>query len=200
MKKRNLFLALVMSLVMMLTACGNSNPFVGTWVGTWDMTDIMYDSIQGSGMEEYADFEGLELQVVFTFDDEEVEFAVDEDSLEALGEKMEEQMIELMDAYLEDMASDYGYSSEDLLSMMGYTHDEFVDEMVAAMDVDGMIDSLSGELEAEGTYEYDEEDGVLTIEYDDDNEEEFEYEFDDDKLIITMEADGYDVVIECEKE
>ena len=46
MKKRNLLVILVMAVVMLFTGCANEekeNPFLGTWTGTLDYTQSLYE-------------------------------------------------------------------------------------------------------------------------------------------------------------
>ncbi len=207
MKKRNVFLALVLSLVMMLTACGNSNPFVGTWRGTWDFTDALVEEMTASdpSMEQYLDFKDLTIELVFEFtEDGEMSMQVDEDSLDVFVENMEDGIYNMMDAMFEDQLSGYGYTNDEIAAMMGYeSYDAMIKALIDEMDMQGsLVDPLMESLDVEGKYEYDEEEGVITFIYDDEDtsDEEFEYEFDDDTLILNIEVDGYDMEIECEKE
>ncbi len=206
MKKRNLFLALVMSLVMMLTACGNSNPFVGTWRGTCDLTDYIVELMVADepDMAKYVEFEDLKFEVIFEFtEDGEVEIYVDEDSVDEFVENVEDGMYNMMDKMFEEQLAEMGVTKDYLAAYMGYdSYDAMMYDMIAAADMKGTMSGMFEVFELEGTYEYDEEDGELTIEYDDEDagDEEFEYEFEDGKLYITAEADGEEFVFECEKE
>ncbi|MBR2046127.1 MAG: hypothetical protein IJ958_08350 [Agathobacter sp.] len=205
MKKRNVLLALALSVVMLLTACGNKNPFVGTWRGTWDFTDAFEQEMlsQDPTMEQYLDFENLTIELVFEFtEDGEMEMNVDEDSLDAFVDNMETGIYNMMDAMLQDQLSGYGLDNDQIAAMMGYdSYDAMMQALIAEMDMQGtLVDPLMDALDTAGTYEYDEEDGVITLEYEEEGEEEFEYEFDDEKLILNIEVEGYDMEIECEKE
>lgn len=205
MKKRNVLVALMLVCVMMLSACGNTNPFVGTWRGTWDFTDALEETLvaDDASMEQYLEFEDLTIEIIFEFTEEgEMEMHVDEDSIETMAVNMEDGLYKMMDNMLQDQLSGYGYSNDEIAGMMGYdSYDAMLNDMIAELDMEGtLVDPLMDSLDAEGTYEYDEEEGILTLEYEDEGDEEFEYEFDEDKLILNIEIDGMDMEIECEKE
>lgn len=216
MKKRNLLLMFGLCAMLAFTACGTNTGsdddddrveeeeeeeeegLVGEWKATWDLSELMEESIAGSGMEEYVDLSGLSIDVIVEFtDDEEVTLKVDEDSAKQFVEDMETVMINMIDAMMEDMASQYGVTVDELYEAMGYTREVLIEEMLTEMDAESLLDDLN-DAEGSGTYEFD--DDVITVTSDDDVEEEWEYELDGDELTLTIEFQDEELELEFERQ
>lgn len=201
MKKRNLLIALVMSIVMLFTACGSEpSPFVGTWKGTCDYTDYwITEMVAGDpDLEKYLDFEKLELVFVFEFTEDEVSLSLDEASTQQFIENVEAGMIKTMDAYMADASAQNDVTPEDVYAANNTTREAFMQEMIDSLHIDSMINAVAEALELSGEYDYDEE--KITIFYEDNTYEEIEYEFKGDDLVITLSDATYDYEINCVKE
>ena len=205
MKKRNLLVSLLLALALMITACGETSPFVGSWRGTCDLTDLIIgESVLGTDetFSQYADeVEGLEFVIYFEFTEDEMSMSVDEASVDAFIENLETSMKNMMEAYMIDELAAYGISYEEYLMEAGMDSDEFLQSMIDEMDMtaqmEAMMDSMVEALELSGSYMYDEE--VLTIVYEDNTYEEMNYVFEDDVLTITfVDGEGMEIPIVCE--
>lgn len=227
MKKRNLLVALLLVFTMLLSACGASDPFVGKWKGNCDLTDYIMDMMEEEYADymEYIHFENLAFDIDFTFEDGNVTMKVDEASVDAfvanvevgIRDMMYDMIVDgLMQNYkmmfdgvetLDDVAAlsngEYadGQAILDSIAMVySYaTFDEYMDATVEAMNMGGMLEPMCEALNLSGTYEYDEEAGVLTLYYEDDTYEEMQYKFTDDTLMIRVSDGTVDFDIECEK-
>lgn len=202
MKKRNLLLALVMSVVMLFTACGSSepNPLVGKWVGTLDLTSYIIDAMveEDATMEEYLKFENLTFTFVFEFTEDEISLCLDKASTTQFIENVEAGITTMVDTMVVDMADEYSMTEEDIYAAMGLTRDEFVQTMLDSMHLDTMISAMSEALELSGTYVYDEEN--ITVYYEDNTYEDMKYTLDGDVLAITVTDGTNEFVINCTKE
>lgn len=202
MKKRNLFVALVMSLVMLFTACGSSetNSFVGKWIGTIDLTSYIVDVMveEDATLEEYAKFEDLTFTFVFEFTEDEVSLHLDETSTQQFVSNVETGITNMVDRMVVDMADEYSVTAEDIYVANGGTREEFIESMLESMQLDAMINVMAEALELNGTYEAGKDN--IIVYYEDNTYEEMQYKMNGDKLIITV-TDGTDsFVIECTKE
>lgn len=205
MKKRNLLTALLLTLTLMLTACGEPSPFVGSWRGTCDLTDlIVSESVLGSDEDlmQYADqIEGLELVINFEFTEDKMSMSVDDTSVDTFLVNLETSMKNMMEAYMVDELAAYGISYEEYLDEMGMDSDALMQAMLDEMNLDAqmrpMMESMAEALELNGSYMYDEE--KITIIYEDNTYEEMFYAFNEEVLTITfVDADGTEFDIVCE--
>lgn len=203
MKKRNLLVTLALVISMMFTACGQENPFPGTWKGTCDLTDYIVDSVVGDDetMAKYMDFSGLEFVIDFEFTENEISMSVDEASLRTFATNFENGMIKMMEGVLIDELASYGMSYEEYVAESGMDSQTLMKSMLDEMDLasmmNEMITELSAALELEGTYTFDE--GVLTVTYEDNTYEEMTYAFDEETLTITVSDGETAFPIVCEK-
>ena len=206
MKKRNLLLSLLLVLSMMLTACGEANPFVGSWKGTCDFTDFIVASVSGGDETKAAylkDINGLEFVIDFEFTENEMSMSVDESSLGSFMNHYEAGLTGVMEAMLIDELTAYGISYEEYLGEAGQSREEVIESMIEEMDwmaqMEGMVSAMADALALEGAYMYD--DGVLTIVYEDGTYEEMNYTFEGDTLtIMIVAADGTEFSIICESQ
>ena len=205
MKKRNVLTVLLLTLTLMLTACGEPSPFVGSWRGTCDLTDlIVSESVLGSDEDlmQYADqIEGLELVINFEFTEDKMSMSVDDTSVDTFLVNLETSMKNMMEAYMVDELAAYGISYEEYLEEMGMDSDALMQAMLDEMNLDAqmrpMMESMAEALELNGSYMYDEE--KITIIYEDNTYEEMLYAFNEEELTITfVDADGTEFDIVCE--
>jgi len=203
MKKRNLFVALILVVAMIFTACGQENPFPGTWKGTCDFTDYIVESVVSDDetMAEYMDFEGLEFVINFEFSENELSMSVDEASLHTFVTRFETGMINMMESVLVDELAGYGMSYEEYVAESGMDSKTLIqsmlDEMGMATAMNEMIDELSTSLELNGTYTFDK--NVLIVSYEDNTYEEMAYVFEGETLTITVSDGETTFPIVCEK-
>ncbi len=204
MKKRSLLVSLILVFTLMLTACGQENPFPGTWKGTCDLTDYIVESVVGEdeSMAQYMDFENLEFVINFEFTENELSMSVDEASLHTFVDHFEAGMIDMMEAILIDQLSAYGMSYEEYVAESGMDSETLMKAMLDEMDMttmmNEMVSELADSLELNGTYTFDGE--VLTITYEDNTYEEMTYVFEGETLTITVSDGETDFPIVCEKQ
>lgn len=204
MKKRSLFVSLLLALALMITACGEANPFVGSWKGTCDLTDYIIDSVVGDDetMAAYMkEVDGLEFVINFEFTEDEMSMSVDEASLDTFVANFETSLMGMMEALLIDELAGYGISYEEYVAESGMDSEALMESMMDEMNLttmmNTMVDSMAEALELNGAYMYD--DGVLTIVYEDNTYEEMKYVFDEETLTITVVAEeGTEFPIICE--
>lgn len=205
MKKRSLLVTLILAFALMLTACGEKNPFPGTWKATCDLTEYIENGI-GENMENtlipYMDFEDLTMTINFVFTDNEVEMSVDQDSVEAFKTKMLEDVSAMFERILITEIESAGLTYEEYLGELGVDAETMMENLLDEIGVVSLLDEAMDELctqfQLSGRYMY--EDGVLTIIYEDNTYEEMQYIFEGDRLTIEA-SDGEDGLrFVCEKQ
>lgn len=202
MKKRNLLLALVMIIVMFITACGDTkpNPFVGIWTGTLDLTEHIVKEMvaEDAELEKYAKFENLTVTFAFKFTENQVSLHVDETSTQQFIKNAETGVINMIDAMVADLATENNKTEEEIYAGMNVTRDAFIESTIASMELDAMVNTMAASLELSGSYQSD--DKTLTVIYDDNTYEEMKYAFEGDKLLITVSDGTNNFVISCKKQ
>lgn len=215
MKKRNLFLMLILAAALLLTACGKSNPFVGEWKGTCDMTEQVaayFDSDESEYeseyveeyLEEYMESNRLNFQIVLKFEEDKVTIAAAENAKELYAAYFRDAFIVMGDAFLEEQASENNMSVEEVLGIIGMDYDTYIDTMFAEIfddseeGFDPMAEEWVAVFDISGTYEYDED--TIEITRDDDGLEEIAYVIDGDELTITLGDEEYNMSFECERQ
>ena len=205
MKKRNIFVSLLLTLTLMLTACGEPSPFIGTWRGTCDLTDVIIGESNLVADEEWEQYvehvEGLEFVITFEFTEDKMAMSVDEASVDTFMKNFENSMKNMMEAYMIDEFSAYGISYEEYLEEVGMSSDAFLQSMLDEMNMSAqmkpMMESMAEALDLNGSYMYDEE--KITIVYEDNTYEEMLYVFDGENLTITfVDEEGTEFDIKCE--
>ncbi|MBQ3030711.1 MAG: hypothetical protein IJD24_05745 [Agathobacter sp.] len=205
MKKRNIIVSLLLTLTLMLTACGEPSPFIGTWRGTCDLTDVIIGESNLVADEEWEQYvehvEGLEFVITFEFTEDKMAMSVDEASVDTFMKNFENSMKNMMEAYMIDEFSAYGISYEEYLEEVGMSSDAFLQSMLDEMNMSAqmkpMMESMAEALDLNGSYMYDEE--KITIVYEDNTYEEMLYVFDGENLTITfVDEEGTEFDIECE--
>lgn len=202
MKKRNLVLALVMAVCMLLAACGSgskADALVGKWTGSLDLTEQIVQNMVAvnADIANYAKFENLTFTFVFEFTEEEVNVHIDEASTQQFTENIKAGVANTVDAMVAAVAADNNMSVEAVYAGMGVTRDGYVQSVVDAMQVDVMVQSISESLVLKGAYEADEE--TILVVYEDDTYEEMKYTLGMEELTITISDGTNQYQIPCTK-
>ena len=201
MKKRGFIGVLVGCMLLALTGCDMfAAPTVkGEWEAELEMKDMIVQTMDEE-TKKYAEyFDGLELDVTFEFDEDEVEVRFEEDSVDEFIEDFEEALKKMCKAVLEDSAASMGMNLETFLAMAGMTMDNYIDLFMKQINMDEVTDNIKDELEEKYDYELDEEEGIIKATDKDGNVEEWEYELEKDKLNITVKQEGITMEFECER-
>lgn len=204
MKKRSLFASLLLVFALMLTACGQENPFPGTWKGTCDFSDYIVEGVVGDDetMAEYVDFDGLEITLNFEFTENEFAMSVDEASLRTFSENFEAGMIKMMENIFIAELEAAGMSYEEYVAESGMDSETLMKSLLDEMDMTTVMNELTNglktDLELSGTYTFDGE--VLTVIYEDNTYEEMTYVFEGETLTITMSDEEISFPFVCEKQ
>lgn len=203
MKKRNLLVVLVLSVLMLFAGCAKEeevNPFLGTWNGTLDYTQSFTDMMvaENADIEKFVKFENLTFTFAFTFTEEKLSMHVDEASKLSFVQNVEAGIASMIDAMAEDEATKNGITVEEVYAGMGVTRDAYVQATIENMQINAMVDAMAGALELNGAYEYD--DSQIVILYDDNTYEEMKYVLGIEDLTITITDGTNSFVIPCTKE
>lgn len=205
MKKSKLLVSLLLALTLMITACGEPSPFVGTWRGTCDLTDLIIGQSEWGTSEELSAYvdevEGLEFVICFEFTENEMSMYVDEASIDSFIDNTETSMKKMMESYVVDQLGLYDISYEEYLEELGTDSDallqDVLDEMGLTAQIEEMMNSMADALELSGTYMYDEE--KITVVYEDGTFEELNYTLDESGLtIVFVDGEGTEFPISCE--
>ena len=133
---------------------------LGSWEGSIDITTYLNEQMATAGLGDYFVFSDMTMSVVMTFTEEgETTLAVDKDSVNDLMDSLLEQMKGGMNTMLQDLLDSYqiDMTVDEYLQASGTTLDELLED---SMDT-AMSDDLFEELEQEGYYSI--EDGLLFI-------------------------------------
>ena len=202
MKKRNLLVVLVLSVLMLFAGCAKEeevNPFLGTWNGTLDYTQSFTDMMvaENADIEKLVKFENLTFTFAFTFTEEKISMHVDEASKLSFVQNVEAGIASMIDAMAEDEATKNGITVEEVYAGMGVTRDAYVQATIENMQINAMVDAMASALELNGAYEYD--DSQIVILYDDNTYEEMKYVLGIEDLTITITDGTNSFVIPCTK-
>ena len=202
MKKRNLLLVLVMTVVLLVTGCGQeekTNPFLGKWTGTLDYTEFFTSSMVAgnASIEEFVKFENLNFTFIFEFTEEKVSLHVDEASKHSFVENVKTGVADMIDAMAANEASKNGISVEAVYEKMGVTRDDYVAYTIENLDLDTMVSVMAEALELNGSYEYDDE--QIVVLYDDNTYESMKYALGMEDLTITISDGTNSFAIPCVK-
>ena len=201
MKRRNVFLVLVMTICMLLSACGSAkaDSLVGKWTGSLDLTNQIVQNMvaANSALEKHAQFENLQFSVVFYFTADEVKVHIDEASTQQFVANMKTGVGNTVDAMVAAAAAENNMTVEAVYAGMGVTRDSYVQSLIEAMQLEAMVKSIAESLELKGAYKADEE--TIVVLYEDDTYEEMKYALDGDKLTITISDGTNQYQIPCTK-
>ena len=160
MKKRNLFIALVMAMVFLFTACGAGNAgdsLVGKWTGTVDLTDQIVQNMvtANAAIEKYSKFENLQFTFIFEFTQDELSMHLDENSTKQFLTNVQTGVANTVDAMVAGVAAENEVTVEDVYAGMGVTRDAYIQSVVEAMQLETMVKSIAESLMLSGKYEAD---------------------------------------------
>lgn len=152
-------LSLMCTLLLMCSGCGNKDKdaLVGTWESTLDLTDMVNEQMEaGMGNDQelmqYFTIKDFSIKLILTFnEDDTYKLAVDE---AAMGQSLDNILADFKEGatrYFEDLIAQSGQEMtvDEALASMGFTMDDFMDELFSKED---MMSSL-GEMESSGTFE-----------------------------------------------
>ena len=202
MRKKSLLVALVMTVIMLITGCGkeeNVNPFLGKWTGTLDYTQCFTDmmSAENAEIEKFVKFENLTFTFEFAFTEENVSVHVDENSKAQFVTNVEKGIGDMIDAMADAEAAKNGITIEEVYDGMGVSRDEYVQYTIENLQLGAMVDAMADALELNGAYEYDEK--SIVVLYDDNTYEEITYALGMEDLTITISDGTNSFVIPCTK-
>ena len=202
MKKRNLVVALVMAMFVLITGCAKeekANQFLGTWSGTLDYTKCFTDMMvaENKDIEKFAKFENLTFTFDFEFTEEKVSVHIDEASKQQFISNVEKGVASMIDEMAKDEAEKNSITVEKVYEGMGVTRDSYVKSIIDSMKIDTMVNAMATALELNGAYAYD--DKQIVVLYGDNTYEEMSYIFDKEDLTITITdgANSFDIL--CKK-
>ena len=202
MKKRNLFIALIMAMVFLFTACGTGNAgdsLVGKWTGTVDLTDQIVQNMvaENASIEKYAKFENLQFAFIFEFTQDELSMHLDENSTKQFLTNVQTGVANTVDAMVAGVAAENEVTEEDVYAGMGVTRDAYIQSVVEAMQLETMVKSIAESLMLSGKYEADGE--TILVLYEDNTYEEMKYKLGIEDLTITVSDGTNEYQISCTK-
>lgn len=190
MKKRNVFAVWIMSFILLLTACGLSNAFIGTWTGNYEVTEIVEsvyrNSLEESDelFEECIDFDELNVAIEYMFTEDTVQIGFSDKAKEVLRSDIKKNLEDIFDKYMHAYADKEKVTVDDLYIQSDTTYEDSLNHFLNSMKIDQMVDIVAESLQISGTYTYDDE--IITIYYDDNTYENMQYVFENENLILTI--------------
>lgn len=208
MKKRNLLFALLLAMVMIVTACGSNQTVEGKWTGTLDLTKQFEDGVKEAypDLIEYVDFEDLVFKMDISFVDGQMEMKVQQESIDAFNTKFAEGMQLIAEGYWQASLAEIDMTLEEAISESGMTEEDYTKRIYTETGIDKMIESMSkmtnDTLEMlskmKGTYTTPVAD-ELRLYYTEDEFESMKYDFKGKQLNISIKGDSFVLLIECER-
>lgn len=208
MKKRNLLFALLLAMVMLVTACGSNQTVEGKWTGTLDLTKQFEDGVKEAypDLIEYIDFEDLVFKMDISFVDGQMEMKVQQESIDAFNTKFAEGMQLIAEGYWQASLAEIDMTLEEAISESGMTEEDYTKRIYTETGIDKMIESMSkmtnDTLEMlskmKGTYTTPVAD-ELRLYYTEDEFESMKYDFKGKQLNISIKGDSFVLLIECER-
>ena len=184
--KKFISILLVLAMVLMLGACGGpseKDALLGSWKTVLDMTDIFNDSMAAGAGEEmgpYLEVQSFDLVMTLTLNqDDTYSMILDETALESTVQAIRADLQAGIEQYLVDSVAAMGVemSIEDILAASGISMEDMMAEIIS----DEMIDSLVSDITAEGKFKA--KDGKLFL------SAGLEYEV-DERVYETYTLDG----------
>lgn len=208
MKKRNILFALLLTMAMLLTACGGSLKSVeGKWVGTMDLTKQFEDGVKTAypDLADYVDFDGLEFKLDMSFVDGQMTMVVQQDSIESFNENFANGVKDMAVGYWEAGLAQIGMDLEEAISESGMTEEQYLNRIYSETSIDKMLKSMTDVTnktleklsEMKGTYTTVADE--LRLYYTEDTYESMKYGFKGKTLNITIKGDSFSLLIQCEK-
>lgn len=202
MRKQGLFVSLILIVALMITACGQKNPFPGTWRGTCDLTDIIIASVSGGNedVEQYLQFENLTFEFVYEFTEDDVTIKVDEASFARFSNNVKIGFMEGVKAKLASDLQQQGLTYEEYLEDSGLEEEELLSSKMEDVDLDtwvATIRELAEILATDGAYMYTSD--ALTILFENGTYNKLNYTMDGKTLIIYISDGEMELPVVCEK-
>lgn len=209
MKKRNILFALLLAMVMLVTACGSSpKSLEGKWIGSMDLTKQFEDGVKAAypDLAEYVAFEGLTFKLDITFVEGQMTMTVQQDSIDAFHENFANGMQSMAVGYWEAGLEQIDLTLEEAIYESGMTEEQYYNRIYRETGINKMITSmtdvtnktlekLSG-MKGMYTTPVDKE---LRLYYTEDNYESMGYSFKGKTLNITIYGDNFSLLIQCEE-
>lgn len=154
MMKRILSLAVVSVMLVLLTACGEQDKFIGSWEAEVNMAEYIMKSMveEDAEVAEYFDIEDFTLVLQMTFNsDGTYTKGIDMEAAKEAFAGLQKDFENGVTKYLEDVIKTSGLdmSVEDVLEASGTTLDEMVEESFGS----SVLDELAEEMKSGGNFE-----------------------------------------------
>ena len=154
MMKRILSLAVVSVMLVLLTACGEQDKFIGSWEAEVNMAEYIMKSMveEDAEVAEYIDIEDFTLVLQMTFNsDGTYTKGIDMEAAKEAFAGLQKDFENGVTKYLEDVIKTSGLdmSVEDVLEASGTTLDEMVEESFGT----SVLDELAEEMKSGGNFE-----------------------------------------------
>lgn len=151
--KRIIAVLLTLMMALGLTACGSDNAQVtGTWKWNCDITELFQEGVnQGAGMDLSVDAAVEMVFVLALNEDGTYTLSVDREALAGSVRSYLDAMVPVAVEMVYQQLEDQGMNRADIDEAMeaeGVTVEEYVQQMLDAMDVDQMVDGLEDESES----------------------------------------------------
>lgn len=209
MKKRNVLLAILLAMVMLITACaGNKQTLDGKWTGSLDVTKQFEDGIIAAypDLKDYVDFEDLVFVLDIVFEEDQMSMVVQQDSIDAFNANFAEGIKGMAEGYWAAELAKYDMTLEEDISESGMTEEAYLARIYKDTGIDKMITSMN-EVTNETLDRISKMKGVYTtplenelrLYYTDTEYESMEYSFKGKALNIIIHGDEFSLLIECEK-
>ena len=145
MKKRNILFALLMTMTMLITACGSGNQTLdGKWVGTMDLTKQFEDGVKTAypDLAEYVDFEGLVFEFDVAFVDGEMSMVVQQASVDSFNKNFAAGMEALAEGYWSAGLAQIDMTMEEAMYESGMDETAYLQRIYSTTGIDKMISCL----------------------------------------------------------
>lgn len=154
MMKRILSLAVVSVMLVLLTACGEQDKFIGSWEAEVNMAEYIMKSMveEDAEVAEYFDIEDFTLVLQMTFNsDGTYTKGIDMEAAKEAFAGLQKDFENGVTKYLEDVIKTSGLdmSVEDVLEASGTTLDEMVEESFGS----SVLVELAEEMKSGGNFE-----------------------------------------------
>lgn len=202
MRKQSLLVTLILIVALTITACGQKNPFPGTWRGTCDLTDFIVSVVSGGDEEiaQYLNFEDLSFEYVYEFTESDVVVSVDDASFEKFSNSFKNGFFAAVKEKITNDLQLQGLTYEEYLEDSGLEEAELLASNIENVDLDTWISSIRdvAELMAyDGAYMY--RDDTLTILHENGTYHKLNYTIDGKTLTIIISDGEIELPIVCEK-
>lgn len=143
---------LLLSLMIVLTGCGEKDKFIGTWKTEMELaSQINKELASDEELAKYVKVNSFVLALNFTFHQDGTYVAsIDKDSLDNSILGMKDDFAKGMRGYIEAMIQSEGFdmSIDEFFDLTGMTFEELIEESLSGFDTE----SLVGEFNTEGNY------------------------------------------------